>query len=109
MRQELPITDEHRAFLEKQGGGASIIGPRGQIIAGPIDPGEKILCADVVLDDIVVPKLIHDYAGHYNRFDIFEVRVKKGSWPNLNSPIESEAAKGESDALTVQMDSSGNS
>ncbi len=109
MRQELPSTDEQRAFLEKQGGGASIIGPRGQVIAGPMSPGEGILCADVDLDDIVAPKLIHDFGGHYNRFDIFEVRVKKGSWPNLNPAIESEAAKDEDDAPHVQTGPSGDS
>jgi nitrilase len=91
MRQELPVTDEHRAYLEKQGGGASILGPRGQIIAGPMQPGEGILYADVSLDDIVAAKLVHDFGGHYNRFDIFEVHVKTGVWPNLVSNVSGGA------------------
>lgn len=83
MRQELPATDEHRTFLEAQGGGASIMGPWGQILAGPMPPGEGILYTDVSLDDLVIPKSIQDFAGHYNRFDIFDVRVLPGAHPNF--------------------------
>ena len=90
MREELPLTDEHRAFLDQQGGGASIIGPRGQIIAGPLGPGEKILYADVSLDDIIIPKLIHDFGGHYNRFDIFQVSLSPGARPNLSFAAREE-------------------
>ncbi|HEV2570094.1 MAG TPA: carbon-nitrogen hydrolase family protein [Beijerinckiaceae bacterium] len=61
------------AFLKERSnhGGTSIIGPGGQIIAGPLPPGEAILYADVRLDDVIIPKFIHDFAGHYNRPDLF--------------------------------------
>lgn len=104
MRQQLPVTDEHRAYLEKQGGGASIIGPRGQVVAGPMKSGEGILQADVSLDDIVVPKLVHDFGGHYNRFDIFELRVKTGSWPNLYVSDVSDGTKAEYEHPAIRSD-----
>ena len=69
------LTDEDREYLEraKQTGAATIIGPRGEIIAGPLPAGDGILYADVDLDDLLIPKMITDFAGHYNRFDLFSV------------------------------------
>lgn len=68
---------EERAFLEriKGRGHASVIGPKGEIVAGPLEGGEGILYADVDLNDVLIPKLMHDFTGHYNRFDIFSLRV----------------------------------
>ncbi|MCC7167800.1 MAG: carbon-nitrogen hydrolase family protein [Rhodospirillales bacterium] len=76
---------EERAFLEplKDRGYASIVGPTGQIIAGPMGPGEGILYADVDLNDVIVPKMIHDYAGHYNRPDIFQVHINTAVPPAI--------------------------
>jgi nitrilase len=65
--------DATRAYLQeaKLRGGACIIGPGGQILAGPMPGGEGILYADVDADDVIVPKFIHDFAGHYNRPELF--------------------------------------
>ena len=62
-----------RVFLKEatNHGGTSIIGPGGNILAGPLPPGEDILYADVRLDDVIIPKFIHDFAGHYNRPELF--------------------------------------
>jgi nitrilase len=59
----------------KTTGGTCIVGPRGKIIAGPMGPGEGILYCDVDTQDVIIPKLIHDFAGHYNRPDIFSVAI----------------------------------
>ena len=77
--------DAERAFLEglKGRGYASVIAPTGQVVAGPLGEGEGILYADVDLNDVLIPKLIHDYAGHYNRFDIFSVSVNRAARPPL--------------------------
>jgi len=66
-----------RAQLEqlKNVGGTCIVGPRGKILAGPMGPGEGILYCDVDTQDVIIPKLIHDFAGHYNRPDIFSVAI----------------------------------
>jgi nitrilase len=84
MLEELAGNAEQRAFLEQQGGGTSVIGPRGQILAGPLPPGEAILYTDVSLDDLVIPKIVQDFGGHYNRFDIFDVGINSGHWTNLH-------------------------
>ncbi len=62
-----------RAFLEaaRAKGGTSIIGPRGEILAGPLPGGEGLLYADVDPDDLIIPKQVHDFAGHYNRPEVF--------------------------------------
>jgi aliphatic nitrilase len=78
MREELPATDEDRAFLAQQGGGASIMGPWGQVIAGPAEPGETMVHADVDLADLVAPKTLQDFGGHYNRFDLFHLELSPG-------------------------------
>lgn len=67
------VTGEDRDCLIelKETGAASIIGPMGQILAGPMKPGEGILYCDVNTQDLVIPKLIHDFAGHYNQPELF--------------------------------------
>jgi aliphatic nitrilase len=69
---------QERVFLEtfKGRGCASIISPRsGKVLAGPMGVGEGIVYADVDLNDVIMSKMITDYAGHYNRFDIFSLHV----------------------------------
>ena len=77
MIEDYALTDEDRQYMEKakSTGAATIIGPRGEIIAGPLAAGEGILYADVDLDDLLIPKLITDFGGHYNRFDLFSVKL----------------------------------
>jgi aliphatic nitrilase len=77
MREELPITAEDRAFLEDPTtlGGSSIISPTSRVIAGPLGPEEGILYADIELELAVRAKLTHDFAGHYNRPDVFQLRL----------------------------------
>lgn len=77
---------EERAFLErvKGRGYASVIAPSGQVVAGPLDGGEGILYADVDLNDVLIPKLMHDFTGHYNRFDIFSLQVNTHARPAVS-------------------------
>lgn len=69
-------TDRAQLLQRKELGGSAIIGPRGQVLAGPMGPGEGILYCDVDTDDVIVPKLIHDFAGHYNRADVFTLEIR---------------------------------
>jgi aliphatic nitrilase len=79
-------SEEDRAALEAAAamGGASILGPRGDYLAGPMGPGDGILYADVDLGDVIIPKIAMDFGGHYNRFDVFRVFLDPGD----GSPIE---------------------
>lgn len=54
-----------------------IVGPRGEIIAGPPETAEGIVTATVDLHEEIVLKRAHDIVGTYNRFDIFDLRVDK--------------------------------
>ena len=59
-------------------GHTAVYGPSGMRVAGPLEQGvESILYADIDLDDILLPKLRHDVAGSYNRFDILRVTVNR--------------------------------
>ena len=63
-----------REFLETQmrkGNHASIIGPGGQMLAKPLHSREGILYADINVDSLIKLKYGLDYAGHYNRPEIF--------------------------------------
>lgn len=56
-------------------GRSVIVGPLGEVLAGPLLDEEGILTADVDLDDIVGAKLDFDPIGHYARPDLFSLNV----------------------------------
>jgi aliphatic nitrilase len=65
-------------------GGSLIVDPRSRIIAGPMGPEEGVLYAECNLDIGIQMKLRHDFAGHYNRPDIFHLHVNRAA-PQLYS------------------------
>jgi nitrilase len=77
MLKQLPLTDAHRAYMAKQGRGSSIIGPSGDFLAGPMEKEEGILYANASLDDLISPKVVQDFAGHYNRFDLLSLSLTR--------------------------------
>jgi nitrilase len=60
-------------------GQSCIVGPRGQVLAGPVEKKETLLLAE--LDDSLVAgaKWMLDVAGHYARPDVFEFAVRRGN------------------------------
>ncbi len=58
-------------------GGSCIIGPLGEVLAGPARDGEEILYADIDLGDIARGKYDFDVVGHYARPDIFTLSVNE--------------------------------
>ena len=65
-------------------GGSLIVDPLSRIIAGPVGAEEGILYAECDLDLSIQMKLRHDFAGHYNRPDIFHLHVNRAA-PQLYS------------------------
>jgi nitrilase len=65
--------DDPDAVLSR--GGSCIIGPLGQILAGPDFNGEAILTADLDLGEIARARLDFDVVGHYSRPDVFQLVV----------------------------------
>ena len=58
-------------------GGSCIVAPNSRIIAGPMGAEEGILYADCDLEIGIQMKLRHDFAGHYNRPDIFHLHINR--------------------------------
>ncbi len=58
-------------------GGSVIVGPHSRVLAGPLGAEEAILYAECNLEIGILTKLRHDFAGHYNRPDIFQLRINR--------------------------------
>jgi nitrilase len=77
---------EAEAFLRSPdcSGGSVIVAPNSRIIAGPLGAEEGILYAECNLELGIQMKLRHDFAGHYNRPDIFHLQINRAA-PKLYS------------------------
>lgn len=62
-------------------GGSAIIGPLGQVLAGPVFNEDVVLTADIDLDEIARGKYDFDVVGHYARPDIFRLHVNEKPAP----------------------------
>jgi aliphatic nitrilase len=84
--ERLQVNDDQAALLKSPDfcGGSVIVAPNSRVIAGPLGPEEDILYADLDLELGVRMKLRHDFAGHYNRPDVFQLSVHIGAMPLLD-------------------------
>lgn len=75
--ERLQVGDDQEALLRSPDfcGGSMIVSPDSTVIAGPLGPEEGIVYADLDLAIGVRMKLRHDFAGHYNRPDVFQLSV----------------------------------
>ena len=64
-------------------GGSVIVGPMGDILAGPLLGGAGLLCAQIDTADLVRARYDYDVVGHYARPDVFELRVDERSKPGV--------------------------
>ena len=67
--------DIREKFERKNSAFTGVIGPNGDNLVTPLIDDEGIVYADIDLDKCIQPKQMHDILGHYNRFDIFDLRV----------------------------------
>jgi nitrilase len=78
-RSDLPadipnaLADDPEDILSS--GGSCIVGPLGDVLAGPAAEGEQILFADIDLGEIIRAKFDLDVVGHYARPDVFRLIV----------------------------------
>ena len=56
---------------------SGFIGPDGRVIGEPLIDEEGIAYAEIDLSRCIQPRQMHDIAGQYNRFDIFDLRVNR--------------------------------
>jgi len=102
MIKKLKVGQEGEKFLRDPdcSGGSLIVGPNSKIIAGPMGAEEGILYAECNLELGITTKLRHDFAGHYNRADIFQLHINRSA-PHIYTVHEAEgSAEKESAAPT---------
>lgn len=71
------VPDVEELLTRKDSAFSGIIGPNGAPIGEPLIDEEGIVYADIDLSKCIQPKQMHDILGHYNRFDIFDLRVNR--------------------------------
>jgi nitrilase len=64
-------------------GGSVIVGPMGDILAGPLLGEAGLLSAQINTDDLVLARYDYDVVGHYARPDIFELSVDERAKPGV--------------------------
>jgi nitrilase len=65
-------------------GGSVIIGPMGDILAGPLLGEAGLLTAQIDTDDLVRARYDYDVVGHYARPDVFELVVDERAKPGVS-------------------------
>jgi len=73
-----PLNPKARELLSRRNSAFSgILGPDGRVIGEPLIDEEGIVYGDIDLSRCIQPRQMHDITGHYNRFDIFDLRVDR--------------------------------
>jgi aliphatic nitrilase len=83
MKDAMELDEVARQQITGDGAHSSIINPQGQFLIGPEVPGETVLCADLDIEEVVAGKYLHDIIGHYNRFDVFTLKVNRSTYHPL--------------------------
>ena len=80
MIRKLKAGPEAEKFLRNSDccGGSVIVAPNSRILAGPLGAEEGILYAECDIELGIRTKLRHDFAGHYNRPDVFRLEINRG-------------------------------
>ena len=73
LKEDVPNVEE--VLTRKNSAFSGFIGPNGAVIGEPLIDDEGIVYAEIDLEKCIQPKQMHDILGHYNRFDIFDLRV----------------------------------
>ncbi|CAN1601351.1 carbon-nitrogen hydrolase family protein [Pseudomonas mediterranea] len=64
-------------------GGSVIIGPMGDVLAGPLKNAAGLLTAEIDTDELVRARYDYDVVGHYARPDVFELVVDERARPGV--------------------------
>jgi nitrilase len=76
-----------------------IMGPSGELKSEVFRDDEGIAYGEIDLQDCVVPKQFHDYAGNYNRFDIFKLTVDRST----NDPVTFSTPRGFREQINMDL------
>ncbi|WP_200626941.1 carbon-nitrogen hydrolase family protein [Pseudomonas sp. LAM2023] len=69
---EVPSWDPQRPLIQ---GNSVIVGPLGDVLAGPLRGEAGLLTADIDLEELVRARYDFDVVGHYSRPDVFSLNV----------------------------------
>ncbi|WP_440979553.1 carbon-nitrogen hydrolase family protein [Sphingomonas pseudosanguinis] len=73
---ELGMTMEHwDADRPLIGGGSMIVGPLGDVLAGPLERETGLITASIDMEDVIRARYDLDVVGHYSRPDVFSLHV----------------------------------
>jgi nitrilase len=82
-RRDLLVSEEYRKqngdWIEP--GNTAIVGPNGDLIAGPVREREETLIADLDLGQVLSGRRHLDPVGHYHRPDVFRLLVDTAARP----------------------------
>jgi aliphatic nitrilase len=97
--------DARERLTRKNSAFSGVIGPDGRTVGKPLIDEEGIVYADIDLGRCIQPKQMHDIIGHYNRFDVFDLRVNRTprAAVNFNAAADDEEAA-ESCLSTIPRD-----
>lgn len=74
---EADFPQARELLVRKSSAFSGILGPDGRVIGQPLIDEEGIVYADIDLSRCIQPRQMHDITGHYNRFDVFDLRVNR--------------------------------
>nr|UQM69626.1 nitrilase [Brenneria goodwinii] len=72
--------DENRPLIQ---GGSVIVGPLGDILAGPLKNKSGLLSAEIDTEELKRARYDFDVVGHYARPDVFELNVDERAKPGV--------------------------
>jgi nitrilase len=90
--------------MRRQSAFSGVLGPDGRVIGQPLIDDEGICYADIDLGRCIQPRQMHDITGHYNRFDIFELRVNRKPLTPTRFIEADEASQPEWHGADFQLD-----
>ncbi len=71
-------TPEQRQLFEGENYAlTAVFGPDGRYVAGPLIDDEGIVYADIDLNALIAPKMMHDITGHYNQFSVLSLHLNR--------------------------------
>ncbi|SEJ43293.1 nitrilase [Sphingobium sp. AP50] len=74
----VPDWEDARPLIE---GGSMIVGPLGDVLAGPLERETGLLTAEIDTSDLIRARYDLDVVGHYSRPDIFSLHVDERPRP----------------------------
>ncbi|HEY0311760.1 MAG TPA: carbon-nitrogen hydrolase family protein [Allosphingosinicella sp.] len=73
-------------------GGSMIVGPLGDVLAGPLENETGLLSAEIDTDEIVRARYDFDPVGHYSRPDIFRLLVDETARTSVAATLPDETS-----------------